>query len=407
MTPLMVSVATSDVPITRALLRSGATAGQAGIGDLTPLHLAAGKSREHRFLGKGSVDLVEDLLRAGADPSARIAYPPPRSTPLHSACRSTRLGAVKALLLAGAEETMGDMTPPPAQLPALPNAPPPPSTTPIGVVGLGNCGRDEDPTLRLPTESAAEHARRRDPQTMEAIRMALRHAPADRAWRRRYWPLMLRASAEAAAAAKATRKKWELSSMAGIVVDLIGNRLVLGETSREQGAKDAVDKEERVTGGAGGGGGGGGVENGAGTGMAEDAAAAADADHSKRAKRGGGGGDGDKAAAGGKREGDEAASGVAAEEACAREGPAKEAPPAAHREGAHLDAGGGNNGSRGEGTAVVVKEQGEEQGEAGEGAGGDGGGDEEGARVLRWLCGRLFDLAAVEEGAFRNVVLFL
>ncbi|CAM9341868.1 unnamed protein product [Ectocarpus sp. 13 AM-2016] len=263
MTPLMVSVATCDVPITRALLRSGATAGQAGIGDLTPLHLAA---------GKGSVDLVEDLLRAGADPSARIAYPPPRSTPLHSACRSTRLGAVKALLLAGADETMGDMTPPPAQLPALPNAPPPPSTTPIGVVGLGNCGREEDPTLRLPTESAAEHARRRDPQTMEAIRMALRNAPADRAWRRRSWLVMLRASAEAEAAAKATRNKWELSSMAGSVVDLIGNRLVLGETGREQGAEDSVDKEERVTGG---GSGGSGVENGAGNGTAEDAAAAA------------------------------------------------------------------------------------------------------------------------------------
>lgn len=132
--------------------------------------------RVNFLAGKGSVDLVEDLLRAGADPSARIAYPPPRSTPLHSACRSTRLGAVKALLLAGADETIGDMTPPPAQLPAPPNAPPPPSTTPLGVVGLGNCGRDEDPTLRLPTETAAEHARRRDPQTMEAIRMALRCA---------------------------------------------------------------------------------------------------------------------------------------------------------------------------------------------------------------------------------------
>ncbi|CAN0458643.1 unnamed protein product, partial [Ectocarpus sp. 12 AP-2014] len=356
--------------------------------------------------GKGSVDLVEDLLRAGADPSARIAYPPPRSTPLHSACRSTRLGAVKALLLAGADETMGDMTPPPAQLPVLPNTPPPPSTTPIGVVGLGNCGREEDPTLRLPTESAAEHARRRDPQTMEAIRMALRNAPADRAWRRRSWLVMLRASAEAEAAAKATRKKWELSSMAGSVVDLIGNRLVLGETGREQGAKDAVDKEERVTGG----GGGGGVENGAGNGTAEDAADAdADhaADHSKRAKRSGGGGDGDEAAGGGKREGGEAASGVAAEEACAREGPTKEAPPAAHREGDHLDADGGNNSSRGEETAVVVSEQGETQGEAREGAAGDDGGDGEDARVLRWLCGRLFDLAAVEEGAFRNVVLFL
>ncbi|CBJ30480.1 ankyrin repeat protein [Ectocarpus siliculosus] len=393
MTPLMGSVATSDVPLTRALLRSGAPPGQGGNGELTPLHLAA---------GKGSVDLVEDLLRAGADPSARIAYPPPRSTPLHSACRSTRLGAVKALLLAGADETMGDMTPPPAQLPAVPNAPPPPSTTPVGVVGLGNCGRDEDPTLRLTTESAAEHARRRDPQTMEAIRMALRNAPADRAWRRRSWLVMLRVSAEAEAAAKATRKKWELSSMAGSVVDLIGNRLVLGEAGREQGAKDAVDKEERVTGG-----GGGGVENGAGNGTAEDAAAAADADHSKRAKRGGGGGDGDKAAGGGKREGDEAPSGVAAEEACAREGSAKEAPPAAHREGAHLDADGGNNGSHGGVTAVVAREQGEAQGEAGEGAGGDDVGDGDGARVLRWLCGRLFDLAAVEEGAFRNVVLFL
>lgn len=172
--------------------------------------------------GKGNADLIEDLLRAGADPSARVANPPPRSTPLHSACRSTRLEAVKALLRGGADETVGDLMPPTnspltaaqaaaaaaahaappgalaAALAALatagtaggggggngaaaaaaaaagPSPPPRPSTTPLGVVGIGNFGAGQDPTQRGPHEASAEFARRRDPQTMEAIRQALR-----------------------------------------------------------------------------------------------------------------------------------------------------------------------------------------------------------------------------------------
>lgn len=43
MTPLMVSVALGDATMMKTLLRFGADACHAGIGDLTPLHIAAGK----------------------------------------------------------------------------------------------------------------------------------------------------------------------------------------------------------------------------------------------------------------------------------------------------------------------------------------------------------------------------
>lgn len=135
--------------------------------------------------GRGSADLIEDLLRAGADPCARVANPPPRSTPLHSACRASRLAAVKALLLGGADETMEDMTPPSAAagVPgggggggggggAAPSTARP--TTPEDVVGLGNFGFGQDPTQRGPVETPEDHARRRDPRVMDAIRQALR-----------------------------------------------------------------------------------------------------------------------------------------------------------------------------------------------------------------------------------------
>lgn len=46
--------------------------------------------------------------------------------------------------------------------------------TPLDVVGLGHVGRDEDPTQRGLAETPEEYARRRDPETMEAIRQALR-----------------------------------------------------------------------------------------------------------------------------------------------------------------------------------------------------------------------------------------
>lgn len=126
-----------------------------------------------------------------------MADPPPRSTPLHSACRSTRFEAVKALLLGGADETLGDLTlsqqqPRLAQIASMTAAElfavaramadgPPPSAgaedgpTPLDVVGLGNLGRDEDPTQRGLSETAEEYSRRRDPGTMEAIRQALRY----------------------------------------------------------------------------------------------------------------------------------------------------------------------------------------------------------------------------------------
>lgn len=185
LTPLMVAAILGHVDIAKALLRGGANPCHAGIGNLTPLHLAS---------EKGYADLVELLLRAGADPKARVANPPPRSTPLHIACRSTRLASVIALLRGGADETMHDETPAPSP-PADPNtgsACPP--STPFDVVGFGRFSTHEDPTVRDNSENEAEYQRRRNPETLERIREVLRRAPADRAWRRRSWIVMLRSA---------------------------------------------------------------------------------------------------------------------------------------------------------------------------------------------------------------------
>ena len=184
------------VDVAKALLRRGASACHAGIGNLTPLHLAA---------EKGHAGLVEHLLRAGADPKARVSNPPPRSTPLHVACRSTRLASVVSLLRGGADETMQDDTP--AQFPRLdlaagangggsggdaPPLPRPPLTTPYDVVGFGKFSPFQDPGEIDGSETLQEYERRRDPYTIDLIQNALRRAPADRAWRRRSWLIMLR-----------------------------------------------------------------------------------------------------------------------------------------------------------------------------------------------------------------------
>ena len=46
----MVAVALGDATVMRALLRAGANACHAGIGDLTPLHIAAGKRRKQSWM---------------------------------------------------------------------------------------------------------------------------------------------------------------------------------------------------------------------------------------------------------------------------------------------------------------------------------------------------------------------
>eukprot|EP00903_Cladosiphon_okamuranus_P011359 g10707.t1 len=426
MTPLMVSVALGDATLMKTLLRFGANACHAGIGDLTPLHIAA---------GKGSAHLIEDLLRAGADPSARVANPPPRSTPLHSACRSTRLEAVEVLLRHGADETLGDLTPPlnspltagqaAAAAAAAAHAAPPgalaaaltalaaagggpggrangaaaaparPATTPLGVVGIGNFGAGQDPTQRGPMESAAEFARRRDPQTMEAIRQALRNAPKARAWRRRSWLVMLRASAEAEASARATREKWELSSMTGSLVNMIGSGLVLGDN---RGTLTAGGKSGQQGGSVGHGGAGG-----KGQGQDQDQeAAGGGAVVVSGSGDGDGGGGGNRVAYG---------SG-----SCAEDDDAKRV-----RRGGSSSSGGGSDGSGGgdeaeeddsttnNGVVATTDEAGSSPAAGGRDveSGGGGGGDDECVMELRFLCGRLFDLAAVEEGTFRRVLSYL
>ncbi|CAM9360462.1 unnamed protein product [Scytosiphon promiscuus] len=452
MTPLMVSVALGNAEITRALLRCGANACHAGVGDLTPLHIAA---------GRGSADLIEDLLRAGADPSARVANPPPRSTPLHSACRASRLPAVKALLLGGADETMDDMTPPPSAAAGVPGgggggggsdgggggggvvpsfrARPP--NTPEDVVGLGTFGGGQNPAQRGPVESLEDYARRRDPRAMDAIRQALRMAPADRVWRRRSWLVMLRASAEAEAEAAAAREKWELSTAKGSLFKIMGSGPAWGKARTEgrvesdamtEGGGSPMENEgavvgggEEVSGGEGSAGGGGGdaradgvVAGGVpkvGGSDEEDYSPGIAAEACKRPRRGivciGDGGD-DVAASDAEGSGEETKRSetvAGALQSSAPQPPHQPTPECGGGEELPASATRGCGGGEGSAAAAVATiEDGEPK--AGCGAGGDGGpavDDDEIARELRCLCGRLFDVAAVEEGAFRRVVSYL
>lgn len=359
----MVAAIKGFVDIARALLRHGANARHAGIGNLTPLHLAS---------EKGYADLVEDLLRAGADPMARVATPPPRSTPLHIACRSTRLSSVEALLRGGADETMQDLTSarqPPAG-PAVGGgaAGPqidspllsPPSTTPYDVVGLGRFSPHQDPQQRDSAETEEEHARRRDPETIALIRRALMRAPADRRWRRRSWLIMLRA------AATPTTARTVSSSMTKRLVT--GDGLVGGgETGEEENEKEEEEVDEVAAGE-------GGVDAGD--------------DHvdpnltSKRVRR-------DDPAA----ETDESRTMQAAEAASGVEGSRETRTRNDDRNG-----GGVLSSGNGDGTAAGTEDVSSML---------DGGGDTDDVRVLRRLCGRLFQLADVEEGAFRRVVCYL
>lgn len=203
--------------IVRALLRGGAGAGAAGIGNLTALHFAS---------ERGFARICHILLKAGADISARMDKPPPRSTPLHVACRNTRLSCVLTLLGAGADETLGDETParPGRGGAALAGAAADEATSPlllptkpIDVIGLGKFRPGDDADQLGQSETEEDRARRRDSQTMNLIRVALRRAPANRAWRRRSWLVMVKmrhaktaaAMTDAAAVAAATRKSLE------------------------------------------------------------------------------------------------------------------------------------------------------------------------------------------------------
>lgn len=369
----MIAALIGYVDLSKALLRAGAHVHHAGIGSLTPLHLAS---------QKGHAELVETLLRAGADPKAKVAHPPPRSTPLHTACRSTRLSCVVALLRGGADETMQDETP--ARQPHAGSAGPgaggvggdgdasaalePPSTTPLDVIGLGRFELYQDPDARdgQGTETDEEHARRRNPETMELIRQALRRAPADRAWRRRSWLIMLRAA-----------PMTQCYSVSSPVKTARFGRLGGAGLARWGGAEPRGGKEaKKETSGA------ALSENGAGMGKGKGKGKANPAAASKRAKHEDAG------------EGEEEEP-VVAEVLVGVEADGK----------VSAGAGGGSGGGTLSSSCDAVGRLGDTEESAGEG-GGSGSGDD-GVGALRCLCGRLFGLADVEEGTFRRVVSYL
>ncbi|CAM9613814.1 unnamed protein product, partial [Hapterophycus canaliculatus] len=356
---------------------------------------------------------------------------------LHSACRASHLIAVKALLLGGADETMGDMTPPTpaASVPGgggagavgygsgVASSPEGRETTPEDVVGIGFFGANQDPTQRGPDETLMEYERRRDPRILEAIRQALRMAPADRAWRRRSWLVMLRASAEAEAEAEAaaTREKWELSTSKGSLFRMVGSGRIWGKGQAKGGGKTAAV----MAGGGSEGGSSGGAVVGSGKGEGEycaAAAAAAAAEAWKRVKRDGiGAGDGgDDLAASvtdgrGKEKGGESGANSVAKAAAG--GPRSSLPQAqqstraceerSQEKGSTAAVNHGGRVGEGSETVFAANEEVERDGGSGTGGDGDPADEDEIAIELRCLCGRLFDVAAVEEGAFRRIVSYL
>lgn len=223
--------------------------------------------------------------------------------------------------------------------------------------------------------------------------------------------MMLRAAAEV------TRGKRELSSATGTesFVELIGGGLVLGvnrgkgenKDGGQGGGGDAAKEAE--SGGAGGGGSRGrgrggddaGVVNGKGDGSEEEKDAA---EGSKRVRRGGGDDGNDRAVAK-----------FVETETEMGEDPAKSFPVATAEEEEGVSA----RAQQGPREGVVCTAMADDgtlagdgirgcNGTGGCGDGGDGGGDgDEGMKEMRYLCGRLFDLAAVEEGAFRRVLSYL
>ena len=144
-TPLYFAARIGRVEVVHALLRAGA---DANLGGTTPLMAAANKG--HRCV-------METLLAAGADVNIRSTKSE-GCTALHFAALYHNVSAVSILLLWGADENARD---------------------------------DDDKT-------PADFNRKWEPPTqyvrdrVERVRLLLARAPADRAWRRRGWLVMLR-----------------------------------------------------------------------------------------------------------------------------------------------------------------------------------------------------------------------
>lgn len=151
-TSLQIAAAVDNVAVARCLLQAGASTTTVQAGTLnTPLHVAA---------FQGSRRSLVSLLRAGADVSARNVN---RETPLHHASMMMDLAIVEVLLRHGGDEAARDSD----------------NQTPSDVLGQA-----------LDDEMGRNGG---SPELRERIATLLARAPAERAWRRRSWLVMMRA----------------------------------------------------------------------------------------------------------------------------------------------------------------------------------------------------------------------
>ena len=177
-----------------ALLDAGADVNAEGSGSITPLYFAAGVN---------STETMTALLRRGADVAKTCSR---GRTPLHCAILRRKADleqTVDILLRWGASETAVD--------------------------GAGRTPADMFEGRRASTDnpcSAAEVGR---------VRALLAGAPADRAWRRRCWLVMLRSRAE----------KERLARLGG---GNSGSQAEGGRSSHKMGRTDAADREPSACG---------------------------------------------------------------------------------------------------------------------------------------------------------------
>ncbi|CAM9752396.1 unnamed protein product [Ectocarpus sp. 12 AP-2014] len=198
--PLHVAARESNVRVAELLLLHGADPNAktpTREGGMSPLHCAASRP------------IVRMLLAAGADIGAVSADG--LTSPLKLACLNAAVGCVKELLSWGADDLscVPRSTPPStlllSSLPSISETTPPcPSSVPLSESSAVQ--RINVPRLRGLVGSRVPASVRDAADCEEIVRM-LCQAPADRAWRRRGWLVMLYARATAAVAASSTLRE--------------------------------------------------------------------------------------------------------------------------------------------------------------------------------------------------------
>ncbi len=186
LTALEMAASNGNVGVINAILGQGADANeQDGDIEWAPLHYAS---------VQGNADAVDALLDAGAKIDLETSS---KLTPLHLAAEDNRLEALRTLLRRGADVTKEDQ----AGKTALHRMC---QRRKAGLeknvdlllrwgaseTAVTRHGKTPADLLKTPTESPCPAAE------AERVRALLARAPADRAWRRRHWIVMLRVRAE-------------------------------------------------------------------------------------------------------------------------------------------------------------------------------------------------------------------